>query len=225
MSKSRKAKFKERVAATQVSHIDPSGCWIMVTSRPTCQNSPPKFSIHWSVPWPNVDFAKSQEMRAKSEWLDMHVDEPPEAIIKPTDHSVFTQLGREPNWLGARKVHFQGADVRLFPNEFSLMNDGKMRLYVLGDGEEEGSHVFMSGDAAGAELLDAALNGEQKPIYDAALVDGATHEQALIVALGGDISDEEMSFPPIGWYRVKPKYGLIFACEDELKIDGEAVLA
>lgn len=210
---------KKQLEEIQLPNIDQTGYWIMIVKRPTCECSPPKLSIHWSVPWPNESFARMQVLNLEStcdafpglnDGVEFDQDEP--MLYDP----IFGKA--QPNWMGARRIRFMGRDVRIFPHEFSKLPLDRMRMYVLGYEDCEGSHTFVAGDSAGETLLATIKDTEQKFVYDAALLDGCTPEQATIVALGGDITDEELTFPPIGWYQVKPEFGLVYCSEEELAL-------
>lgn len=191
--------------------------WIMLTKKLPTRPSPPKMSIFWSTPWPNEQFARRQGIHAAglSEYVSKSrysakrtLDEEDLAKVDAAisvDQSMVTGeiWGAEPNWKGARRIHYAARDLRVFPHEFSKLKPENMQLYVCGDGNQEASHVLVPEGAASEELIDAVLNGEQRFLYDAALLDGCTHEQAVAVAMGRDITIPDAQFPPVGWYKAK----------------------
>lgn len=64
-------------------------------------------------------------------------------------------------------------------------------------------------------------SGERRTFYDAALVDGADHNQAIMVAMGFNIDD--MDFPPIGWYRALPHITDVFCDARDIDESDEAI--
>jgi hypothetical protein len=116
----------------------------------------------------------------------------------------------------ARRINYQGQDLRVLPHEFSEQDAETMRLFVYGvedDEHDTASHVLMSGNISEDILVKGVLDGETRPIYEAALIDGANEAQAMNTALGVDITLPDAHFPPVGWYRPRLPYAEIF-CED-----------
>lgn len=167
--------------------VDPSGKWIMIIKKPACEHAPDMLGIYWSVPWPHDEFAKRQAL------LKSAKEENPWG-------------GQECDFLLARKVVVDGFDVRVFPHEFSVMNAEKMGIYVHGCDGDPGSHELVAGNVSESIMITEALNTDQAFLRDAAMLDGCNEQQALTVALGGDISDEQFDFPAIGWYRLRDAY-------------------
>lgn len=122
----------------------------------------------------------------------------------PSRHG--TILGRatyEHNWLRARKIIANGQTIRVFPDEFGVLQAANMLTYI-----ESGYFDFIQEQPAEGKIVEDILFGEDRIIYDAALVDGATKQQALLTAMGMRVDLEDAEFPPaIGWY--KPKQELL----------------
>jgi hypothetical protein len=126
-------------------------------------------------------------------------------------------FGREPNLARARKIRYKDEDIKIFPHEFSVISKENMRLYVQGDDDSENSHDLITTDVAEETLLREITEGELKPIVEAAQLDGCTMAQAILVALGMDITIPEAEFPPLGWYKIKPEFGLVYCRPHELE--------
>lgn len=176
--------------------------WIMLIAKLPTRPSPPKMSIHWSTHWPFKRMADRQKEKVKKNELgegagSVYVD-------------FLTMFGREPVAKDARKIIYNDRELRVWPHEFTEITPENMRLYV------EESHELVSGTVA-EETLIKDMKGIKKEIYDAALLDGCTHYQAQLMALGVDVSDENFEFPPIGWYRIKREYGEYFCTDQELE--------
>lgn len=194
-------KLKERIA--KISPPQDSGLWIMVTAKIPVSDPPPEGSIHWSVQWPNEKYVALQ---ADSHGLtidDLEDGESPDCF----EDVLFGSNLKDPNWAKARKIVFDGEEIRLFSHEYSVVKEENLHAYVY---SEEPSHVFRAGNTAEFVLIEKALETDDKLVYDAALVDGATHAQALATALGVDITTAGLEFPPIGWYEMVEEYKRIF---------------
>ncbi len=105
-------------------------------------------------------------------------------------------FGFDPDTKNAVKIIYEGEAIRLYPHEF---NEDKGLLKELLVEQAVIFHPFAV--APGKSLPN--LTEEQREIYDAALVDGCDHFQALLVVFGKDPED---TLPPTGWYELKPEY-------------------
>jgi len=178
--------------------------WILLITKLPTEISPPKLSIHWSRADGNSKIAQDQKEQLK---LD-------EEASPDDPYFTFYPWGLEPNYIKARAIQYKGHSIRVLPHEYKQMPSDKMRDYTQGlMGEEIPSHELVAVGPGDEALISAALKGEQQHIYDAALVDGAIHEQALLTALGVDLFAVGADYPPIGWYRCKPEYASIY-CDD-----------
>ena len=81
----------------------------------------------------------------------------------------------------------------------------------------EDSYELVPGNVAEQDIMDSLLRGSKKRIYEASLVDGCTKYEARLMSLGVDISEGHYEILAIGWYRIRPEYGLIFCNEKELE--------
>ena len=178
-----------------------SGRWLMIREKlpPIEGGAPPVMSLHWSVPWPMGKEIVENYFK-KRVGFSNDFDTLQEDINNIAESSFDISFGGvDPNPLLARRIRWKDKDVRLFDHEISFVTVENMSLYI-----EEGSHEFRPGSTAEANLIEEILTGDKKLIYDAALVDGATHNQAVQVALGHDLSGIEI--PPIGWYECRKEY-------------------
>jgi len=197
--------------------------WIMLIKKLPTRPSPARMSIFWSTPWPDDHYAPRQSSQCRvcleiprkyKDGFKCGCDGEPD-LISPEDQVVLDKsfLGWEHNWTGARKINFAGQEVRVFPDEFSVIKPENLRLYILGDDTGPGSHEFVAGTVAEDVIIQGVLDGETRPIYEMALLDCANPAQAMAVALGMDITLPDSEFPAIGWYRCKREYAERF-CED-----------
>jgi hypothetical protein len=211
--------------------------WLMVTAKLPIKNPPPIGSLFWSQPWPDegkmaqqtqeyavgllydrrrrqstqitLRLGKFATPEEEAEWCEMQATEP-YFFDGPDDRP----LGKSHNWALARRIHYQGEDVRVFPNEYSLVSNHNLHAYILGEIGNgvfvEPSHHLVPDDVAGEVLIAGVLDGESRPIYEAALLDGCTHEQAMATAMAQDVTLPDAEFPPFGWYRLGEAYASYF---------------
>lgn len=184
--------------------------WILLTAKLPTRPSPPRLSIHWATPWPDEAMFKSQ--KARLQFRD-ESDEEFAARDKLTDEA---GMGWEANWDGAMGIEYMGERLRVFRHEFSEQNGENMRMFIHGLEDGPGSHELVPGNDSDAALLATALETDLRSVYEAALLDGCNQAQAMDVVKGIDITNTAIEFPPLGWYRCKPEYGLMWATEDEL---------
>lgn len=120
-----------------------------------------------------------------------------------TSHFLGMKGGYEQNWVGSRKIIYGDETIRVFPSEYTCTKIETFNNVIIG---YEGAYEMRFNSVAGKELERNALDGENRPIYEASLVDGASHPQALANALGYDVvthiydATEAGYPPPLGWY-------------------------
>jgi len=180
------------------------GCWVIMTKKlpidPKMQL--PLLSIHWTVAWPQWEFAKSQLERLKHYKLDETASDD---LL--TDHWLPDAhgMGWEPIWAKARRVLFKGEAIRIFPHEFTVLSMEHMQLYLLGGGVEPPYELVLSNTASDERIGEEIKNGSQRVLYEQALTDGCDHDLAVLTALGVDVT-AQVEFPAVGWYRLKSGY-------------------
>jgi len=130
-------------------------------------------------------------------------------------------FGAEDNWAKARKIVYNEETIRVFEREFSVLTHDKMSEY-LGLTGHGGSHELVPDSVAEETLFEQILEGDLRDVFDAALMDGCTDEQAIGVALGLDVAleyhgDKLAEYPPLGWYRCKSEYAKMFCSEKEME--------
>jgi hypothetical protein len=167
--------------------------WIMLIERLPVANAPPKMSIHWSIPWPNEDYAKDQKKRYSREYK-YSADSVEDAKY------FWNDFGKEPNWISARKIIYSNEHIRVFPHEYSLVGPGKLHEY-------EEAYNLVPDTYTQEIFMDRNLSKTQRIVFDSALLDGCDEFQAMLVAVGKDPTDE---FPPIGWWKLRPEYAQVF---------------
>lgn len=165
--------------------------WIMLIKKLPTVVSPPKMSIHWSVPWP-----MDVEKRKSKYWELWKVE----------------IWGCEPDYLGARKIRYKGENIRVWPHEFSEIETPKLMGWI-----NQEAFELISDSVAEEELIEEVLSKGKRKVYDAALVDGCTSAQAMMVAFGKDPTLEDPELPAIGWYKCAEQYARYFCYEDEMK--------
>lgn len=197
--------------------------WILLNKKIPTRPSPPRFSLFWSMPWPDGKYSERQKITCHVCGEVPFKSSGGKLICACTDgnpspYYVETMVGydalgfgKEHNWVGARKIRYKGTDIRVFPDEFSILDGAKMRFFL-----EDGYELIPEGIAEG-KLLSGILDGDQKEIRDAAMVDGADEQMALQVALGADITLPDPEFPPVGWYRCPKEIALLICREYEVE--------
>lgn len=190
--------------------------WIYLCQKLPVKNSPPAMSIFWSTAWPSEKYLaelKTLQDKATKEGCSIY------ELNTAQDNIHALQ-----EWQESRKIHYQGEDIRVFPHEFSKPKEKDLLLYTMGDDIEGPSHTLVTETVAEDSLLKDIMDGEQRLIYDAALLDGCNPAQALMTGLGKDITIPDVKIPAIGWYRVKPEYGLMFYSAKDLNLTEEEKL-
>jgi len=221
--------------------------WVMLRTKLPTEVSPPKMSLFWSVPWPapwdsllnriertgkgisNPENTTDKRVTTRLTKREIRNFYPPlsEEELEQDYFLDSAGFGLTPNWIRARKIHYKEMDVRIFPHEFSEISNEKMQYYL-----NENAYDLMPNSVAENMLIygsDGKVvenkpsfisdypQSDQRLIYEAALIDGCTHAQALIVAFGGDPSDEVSIIPAVGWYKLKAEYASVFCHEWEMK--------
>jgi hypothetical protein len=185
--------------------------WIMLIKKLPTVVSPPKLSIFWAVPW----------------LADMHKLSKREEQLQDEFDRSYKMFGM-PDWDNAVAIFYKGEKIRVFPHEFSKMTRGKMHEYIIGNEGFLTSHELVTADVitAAQKRLDEITDEALKPIRDAALLDGASPEMAMQIAMGVDVlvpdegiedPDDDCGFPPIGWYRCHEEYAKYFCNPSEME--------
>jgi hypothetical protein len=193
--------------------------WILLTAKLPTSPSPPKLSIHWSVDGSKSEIAEQQRKQAQraKELAASQGDTLTDDMDAPVFYDVLG-FGKEPNFTKARLISYNGIQIRVLPHEFTVLPADRMTAYCLGSDYEPPTHELVPNTEADRQLIDGAMRGSQRSVYDAALVDGATHEQAMMTALGRDIfANGADLFAPVGWYRCKREAALVFCDEWEIQ--------
>lgn len=191
--------------------------WIMLTEKLPTSISPPKLSLFWSVPWyiniEQIEDLKTKLFRELRFYYDDNsiVEECVNKFFKKHENDDFFYDGRykRPNDIKSRKIHYKGEDIKVFPHEFVIIPNKKMKLYT------ENTHILMADTVAEEAFLTEILHGELKSIFDSARVNGCTDAQAYLVALGIDITLPDPEFPAIGWYRCNEEFAKYYCIDEE----------
>lgn len=216
--------------------------WILLIKKISVEYSPPKLSIFWAEPWQDDRHAKEQKetcidcgekIRYRRN-LENELNAYCNCAKGPTradENTVFlgrNQFGLEPNWIGAVKIIYRDHAIRLFPHEFTKLSDEHLNWYVIGmPGEGIPTHELVSSlvpeisiNVSGVQRtpLQEIFGEIIQQIYDAAILDGATHDMAKMLSLGMDVSAPEATpIPLLGWYKCKPEYAQIYCEEYEME--------
>jgi hypothetical protein len=169
--------------------------WIMLIKCLPILNPPPKYSIFWSTPWPNEEQTGKQKKHIEiaKDLFDYEGPDENDGLY------AYTLFGLEPNWSKARAIEYQQQRIRVFPHEFTAQNSPNMDLFI----NQEQAYDLITDNVAEEQTIKVVLDGEMKPIYESALLDGANHNQALLTVIGMDITTPDADFPPIGYYLLK----------------------
>ena len=187
------------------------GKWIVLTVKLPTEPSPPKLSIFYAIPWEiDVDRLKKQWRRYKGIKPDriVTVNEMVKDLESVDAISDGIGFGCEPVEAGAMAIYYKGEKIKVWRYEYSEMKMENWPLYY-----PEMYDLIPDGKTAEL-MISLRLTKSQRPIYDAALVDGCNDYQALLVATGNNVDDAPA---PIGWFKIKPEYGKYYCSEYELK--------
>ncbi len=174
--------------------------WITIIKKLPTNPSPPKMSIHWSTPWPDMQY---------HERLMERMNSPFSVVVKAhEDSKLFYEMGgRSPNWKNAKGIIYKKERIRVFPHECSITNLENFKIFL-----KEGAYELIPYSEAGKILMDKQLSKGQRFIFDAALIDGCDDYQAMMVAIGKNPNDVP---PPMGWYRLREEYANVFCYAKE----------
>ena len=209
--------------------------WIMITKKLPTLHSPPKLSIFWSTPWPSDNYSDSQVKFYLDQLVDKDADfDLDENGKKLTKIQIVDKAkalmalepyligigGFEHNYLSARAIYYKDDTIRVFTDEFIVLTQENMGLYI-GMTGEDGSHELVSSTVAETTVQRSIFEGALKEVYDTARLDGCTDEQAYAMALGIDVSEKIQggklaSYPAVGWYRPKKEYAEVFCHPHEI---------
>lgn len=217
------------LARASVASVRDAAGWIMLIKKLPTASSPPKLSIFWSTPWP-YEPAVAHWNALREEIVKDRFDGDPtgveDRVARATreafDESPYGEFGLpggvNPDMLNARAIRFDGEKIRVWPHEFSVLPPDRMRYYVVDSGAYRLEPEDVTEGSPLVKLMrDVTLDTDQRFVRDAAMVDGCTEEQALLVALGEEIL-EPSEFAPLGWYKLTDQRAIDTYCdEDEAK--------
>lgn len=194
------------------------GQWIMIIKDIPTNPSPPRMGMFWATPWPMDEkyyrLYKQQARiwgQAEESWDLSDPENPKMKRAKYPEDCIVTPFGKDPNPKTCVKVHWQGEDIRVFQHEFSIPTVESMQLYV--NDPNNPSHYLVPDNVAGEQLFKLLEDADFKNVYESALLDGCSENEAMLMGLGHDISDEP--FPPVGWYKLRDEYAAYFGIDVE----------
>ena len=201
---------------------------MLIAKLPT-EVSPPKMSIFWAVPWRGDYGELAYKKKLIEAYNESHEipglwEEVQEAISKgdwnPPDigsqsfSNTYSEVfpGREPNWAGAMAIQYKSEKIRVFPHEFSKIDDNTLKIYIAE------SHEFVLGEVPEGEALktDMEVSPEKRSLYEAAILEGASKAEAILLSAGLMQIEEGTEVKPTGWYRCKLEYAQIFCNKREM---------
>lgn len=169
--------------------------WIIIINEvPVGDPRPEKWGIYWALPY---DEGKEAVERQRDKfYLEQGND-----ALKFFDH-----FGFEANLALSRSVIIDGREVVIRSDEYNLLTAENMDLYVNGPIEDQSlaSHVFVPSNLSGDQVIDFVVDLDYRYVYESALLDGCSENQAKLMALGYDLS--AVMFPAVGWYKIKDSY-------------------
>lgn len=192
--------------------------WIMLINKLPTQPSPPKLSIFWANPYHFDDSRIQQQFKEYvSREIDTDYPEKIEGRRKKELWNSYLKCDKLPDQFGwcdnlAKRLSIIYKDTQLVvkSNEYTVQTPEKLKIFLT---ESPCSHELVSSIADGVSKNKGDLNKDERLFYESALLDGCNEQQALLTALGVDITQEMVEFPPIGWYRCKKEYAKIY-CDD-----------
>ena len=219
--------------------------WILLKQKIRGVASPPALSIFWATPWPGEIGAKQlihalmcdfygenyerehdhrmAKIRKRNERLAIEKMEkaisdgeytPPDFASDQVYYYSRDIWGHEPNFIGAVKIRYKNENLRVFPHEFSRLPDDRLKRYI------ESTHDLQLSDTPESEALqlDIELNPDKIELYWAALLEGASPNEAKAYAAGILTPiDDGTEIKPVGWYRVKKDFGRLLFPDAELQ--------
>ena len=198
--------------------------WIMINRIvPVQEKFRPEFmGIYWGVPWIDAKQIQKtfiqwyikdlimdlrdarQELEIKlpvSTFETIHVESTwPEEFkdkFKEFVHSTVLSdhFGLAPNPSMAMRIIVNNEPVKIWAHEYSTVTTDNMKLYL-----NEGLYELKPSSVSEESTIQFMLDDITKPVYEAALVDGCTDAEAMLMAMGVDVSEKYL-IPPIGWYK------------------------
>lgn len=202
--------------------------WIMIIRVvPVSKEFRPQFmGIYWGVPWIDAQQIKEtyvhwrnnkmsdndlswtckerkafsdrlpikvfQNIHIESTWPEEHKEYFKEFVESSCLPDVF---GLAPNPARALRIIVNDEAVKIWPHEYSIMKSADMKDYI-----NAKLYEFCPSNVAEEKIAEFALDEVTKPIYDAAIVDGCTDAEAMLMSMGVDVSENYL-VPPIGWYK------------------------
>jgi hypothetical protein len=99
-----------------------------------------------------------------------------------------------PNYAGLHRIRYNDKDIGIWRHEFEEVSANEIMEAV-----EAGDYILIPDSVAEGTLV-TVTDESLSVIIDTAMLDGCTKEQAKLVAIGVDIT-EEFELPPMGWYK------------------------
>ena len=199
------------------------GKWVMILNKLPIENPPLAMSIFFAIPWAmeipfeweEVKINKIKSVR-RALWK-FHGYE--RAVVNTMSNEEVFKLNEKfkinldlidgifydrfqfdaDRRLGALQIRYEGQQIRVFPEEYSVIKKEHMQIYT-------SFCIFHEVLSDFSDFWQKPKNPDEKFIYEAALIDGCNNFQATNL-LNGKNADEIDDFPPPnGWYEVPKKY-------------------
>lgn len=196
--------------------------WILITRDvPVSKEYRPEWlGIYWSVPWIDAEHIKNTfwrfvcedrgpvKKREKKEIPDVVFQNIHDEEKYPEDYKrllkrfltkdLFTgwvRGGLELNPANAMRVIVNNEAVKVWPYEYKSISNDKLRILI--DAKE---YKIIPSTTAEEKIENFILDEVGKVIYEEALLEGCTENEAKLMVIGIDVS-ERYEIPPLGWYR------------------------
>ncbi len=199
------------------------GQWVMIISQLPIETPPPYMSIFFAIPYPMdiqselktiknnkiervrralwkfygyereaVNEMSNEEVLKLNENLEINLD-----LIDGIYYDDF-QLDTNRR-LGALQIRYEGQQIRVFPEEYSVIKKEHMPIYT-------SFCIFHEVLSDFSDFWKKPKNPDERFIYEAALIDGCNDFQANNVLSGKNADEVDDLPPPNGWYEVPKKY-------------------
>ena len=206
--------------------MDNLGKWVLLTKKLPTEISPPKLSVHFAIPWVNVDWVAkvySRLSRISDEYLDLDFREYPMKhlkynkevhlsnkikVLEKCPEKFDDMWGYTDNPIYDVGILFKGEKIRVHAHEYNIIKPEFLKEVF------PGAYDFIPSSEIEDSFNSIKLTKEKKVIYEEALLDGCNEYQATQVVYCREVQD----FPaPVGWYKPKLEYARVFCYDWEIK--------
>jgi hypothetical protein len=109
------------------------------------------------------------------------------------------------NELYSVKINMSGDEIKILASEYIMLDVQTLNECIYGNTYKNNtypaSHMFTPSDVIKETVIADLSDTDNKLIYESALLDGCTDEQAIQIVLGCDILSALDIPKPLGWYK------------------------